>query len=99
MNVKCKWMRLISLVGCTAWMASCQETPTQQTGGGASYETMKVATSDKEFVTDYSASIRGRYDASILPQVSGTIQRVMVSEGQKVKKGQSLFIIDQVPVC
>ena len=87
----------MGLVGCTMWMASCQKAPSQQAGGGASYETMKVVTSDKEFTTSYSATIRGRYDANILPQVSGTIQRVMVKEGQKVSKGQSLFIIDQVP--
>lgn len=90
-------MRLMGILGCTMWMASCQKAPTQQAGGGASYETMKVAISDKEFTTSYSAAIRGRYDASIMPQVSGTIQKVMVSEGQKVSKGQSLFIIDQVP--
>lgn len=58
---------------------------------------MKIVTSDKEFKTSYSAAVRGRYDAAIMPQVSGTIQRVMVTEGQKVKKGQSLFVIDQVP--
>lgn len=62
-----------------------------------SYTTMQVAEADRELTTSYSATIRGRYDASILPQVSGTIQRVMVSEGQKVRRGQSLFIIDQVP--
>lgn len=87
----------MGLVGCTMWTASCQEAPIRQAGGGASYETMKVVTSDKEFTTSYSAAIRGCYDASILPQVSGTIQKVMVKEGQKVNKGQSLFIIDQVP--
>lgn len=91
------WMRLMGMLGCTLWLASCQQAPTGPMAGGGSYETMKVATSDKEFTTTYSAAIRGRYDASIVPQVSGTIQRVMVSEGQKVKKGQSLFIIDQVP--
>ncbi|MBQ8521173.1 MAG: efflux RND transporter periplasmic adaptor subunit, partial [Bacteroides sp.] len=96
MKVKGKWMQLMGMVGCVVWMTSCKQEAAQQMGG-ASYETMKVATSDKEFTTDYSAAIRGRYDASILPQVSGTIQRVMVSEGQKVKKGQSLFVIDQVP--
>lgn len=96
MNMSGKWVRLMGLVGCTMWMASCQEAPTRQ-AGGASYETMTVFTSDKEFITPYSATIRGRYDANILPQVSGTIQKVMVSEGQKVSKGQSLFIIDQVP--
>lgn len=87
----------MGLIGCTVWLASCQEAPTRQTGGVASYETMKVVTSDKEFTTSYSATIRGRYDAGVLPQVSGTIQKVMVKEGQKVSKGQSLFIIDQVP--
>lgn len=91
-------MRLMGMVGCTMWMASCQQAPTQpMMGGGAGYETMKVATSDKEFTSSYSAAIRGRYDAGIMPQVSGTIQKVMVDEGQRVKKGQSLFVIDQVP--
>ena len=45
----------------------------------------------------YSASIRGRQDINILPQVSGTISNVCVREGQVVSKGQTLFVIDQVP--
>ena len=82
MNKSGKWVRLMGLVGCTMWMASCQEAPSQQAGGGVGYETMKVVTSDKEFTTSYSATIRGRYDADILPQVSGTIEKVKVNEGQ-----------------
>ena len=85
----------MGLVGCTMWMASCQKAPSQQAGGGVGYETMKVVTSDKEFTTSYSATIRGRYDANILPQVSGTIQRVMVKEGQKVKAGTPLIKFDK----
>ena len=61
------------------------------------YETMKVATTDKALTTTYSATIRGRQDIDIYPQVSGTIQELCVSEGEKVRKGQTLFIIDQVP--
>lgn len=45
----------------------------------------------------YSASIQGQQDIEIYPQVSGTISRVLVKEGQHVSKGQSLFVIDQVP--
>lgn len=45
----------------------------------------------------YSASIQGQQDIEIYPQVSGTISRVLVTEGQHVAKGQPLFIIDQVP--
>ena len=58
---------------------------------------MKVETTDKELSTSYSATIRGRQDIDIYPQVSGTIEKLCVTEGQKVRRGQSLFIIDQVP--
>lgn len=58
---------------------------------------MKVEATDKELSTSYSATIRGRQDIDIYPQVSGTIEKLCVTEGQKVRRGQSLFIIDQVP--
>lgn len=64
---------------------------------GANYATMKVETADKEFTTSYSATIRGRQDIDLYPQVSGTIERLCVSEGEKVRRGQVLFVIDQVP--
>ena len=89
-------MQLMTIVGCVVCTISCKQEQTAQQAL-ASYDIMQVKPTDKEFTTAYSATIRGRYDANILPQVSGTIQRVMVNEGQKVRKGQSLFIIDQVP--
>lgn len=58
---------------------------------------MKVEATDKELSTSYSATIRGRQDIDIYPQVSGTIEKLCVTEGQKVRRGQLLFIIDQVP--
>ena len=58
---------------------------------------MKVSTTDKALTTTYSATIRGRQDIDIYPQISGTIQELCVAEGEKVHKGQTLFIIDQVP--
>ncbi len=45
----------------------------------------------------YSATIEGCRDIDIYPQVSGTISKLCVKEGDNVRKGQSLFIIDQVP--
>ena len=60
-------------------------------------QTMKITVSDKRFSTSYSATIRGRQDIDIYPQVSGTIERLCVTEGEKVRKGQILFVIDQVP--
>jgi membrane fusion protein (multidrug efflux system) len=61
------------------------------------YEVMRITTSDKELQTTYSASIRGRQDIDIYPQVSGFLTKLCVEEGQAVRKGQVLFVIDQVP--
>ena len=85
----------MGVIGCTLWMSSCKQAPEAQTS--ANYAIMKVTTADKELSTSYSATIRGRQDIDIYPQVSGTIEKLCVTEGQKVRRGQSLFIIDQVP--
>ena len=61
------------------------------------YKTMRVSTTDKTLHSNYSASIQGRQDVSIYPQVSGLITQVCITEGANVKKGQTLFVIDQVP--
>ena len=91
-----KWIRLIGIVGCTMCLASCKQA-SDASGMKPSYVTMKVEATDKELSTSYSATIRGRQDIDIYPQVSGTIEKLCVTEGQKVRRGQLLFIIDQVP--
>lgn len=58
---------------------------------------MNVTTTDRTVSSNYSASIQGKQDVSIYPQVSGLITRICITEGAPVKKGQTLFIIDQVP--
>ena len=74
---------------------SCGQAPTEQ--GPAQYGVTTIATTDREIHSNYSATIRGRQDIDIYPQVSGTISELRVTEGQSVSKGQTLFIIDQVP--
>lgn len=61
------------------------------------YTTMKVMSANKTLFTNYPATIRGRQDIEIFPQVSGFITRLCISEGQTVRRGQVLFVIDQVP--
>ncbi|MGM9747914.1 MAG: efflux RND transporter periplasmic adaptor subunit [Candidatus Cryptobacteroides sp.] len=58
---------------------------------------MKAVGTDISIYESYPASIEGCQDIAIYPQVSGTISQVCVKEGQRVRKGQSLFVIDQVP--
>lgn len=45
----------------------------------------------------FSATIEGRQDVAIYPQLTGKLTRVCVKEGQEVNAGQLLFVIDQVP--
>ncbi len=45
----------------------------------------------------YSATIEGRQDVEIFPQISGKLTRVCVREGEEVNQGQLMFVIDQVP--
>ncbi len=80
-----------------AFLSSCSGNKTQQQMPSANFKTMTVQTQEVTMTTNYSATIRGRQDIEVYPQVAGTLQRLCVTEGQKVAKGQTLFIIDQVP--
>ena len=84
-----------AVMACFMAAVSCGQAPTAM--GPAEYAVMTIATTDREIPINYSATIRGRQDIAIYPQVSGTISQLCVNEGQKVAKGQTLFIIDQVP--
>lgn len=84
-----------ALVACCMAVVSCGQAPTQQRA--AEYSVQTISTTDRMIPTNYSAAIRGRQDIAIYPQVSGTISQVCINEGQTVSKGQTLFIIDQVP--
>ena len=94
-TVNKKWLRLIGIVGFTVWMASCKQAT--DAGVKPSFAIMEVKAADKELSTSYSATIRGRQDIDIYPQVSGTIEKLCVTEGQTVRRGQLLFVIDQIP--
>ena len=84
-----------AVMACFMAAVSCGQAPTAM--GPAEYAVMTIATTDREIPINYSATIRGRQDIAIYPQVSGTIIELCVNEGQTVSKGQPLFIIDQVP--
>lgn len=58
--------------------------------------TMPLDYESIELSQSYPATIKGKTDIEIRPQVSGFITQVLVDEGQQVSKGQTLFILDQV---
>lgn len=92
--MKQTFVKAALMAGCMA-AAACGEAPTATAPG--QYAVLTVATADRVIPATYPATIRGRQDIAIYPQVSGTISRLCITEGQNVKQGQPLFIIDQVP--
>jgi membrane fusion protein (multidrug efflux system) len=60
----------------------------------SSFETMTVKKSDIELPYKFSARMKGQNDVTVTPQVSGQLMKICVTEGQQVKKGQTLFVID-----
>ena len=76
--------------------SGCQQKVQQQAATG-DYPLMTLKKEDRQLSVKYSAVIEGRQDVEVRPQVSGTITKVCVDEGAQVRKGQVLFIIDQVP--
>ena len=60
----------------------------------SSFETMTVEKSDIQLPYKFSARMVGQNDVTITPQVSGQLMKICVAEGQLVKKGQTLFVID-----
>lgn len=87
--------QMITFICCMTFVA-CQQAPVANTQNPSEYAVMQINTSDTKVQTIYSASIRGQQDIDIYPQVSGFLTRLCVEEGQAVRKGQILFIIDQV---
>ena len=84
-----KWVCLFML---TAIVVSCGvDMPKEKQ---SSFETMTVKKSDLEVPVKFSAKMKGQADVTIMPQVSGQLMKIYVTEGQQVRKGQALFAID-----
>ena len=84
-----KWTLML---GTIAGLVSCGVDMPKETQ--SSFETMTVEKSDIELPYKFSARMKGQNDVTVTPQVSGQLIKICVTEGQQVKQGQTLFIID-----
>ena len=84
-----KWTLMLGIV---IGLVSCGVDMPKETQ--SSFETMTVKKSDIELPYKFSARMKGQNDVTVTPQVSGQLMKICVAEGQQVKKGQTLFIID-----
>lgn len=77
--------------------AFCSCKKNQKAPASGTYKTIQVSQSNATVSSQYSASIQGKQNVEIRPQISGLITEININEGAAVKKGQPMFIIDQVP--
>ena len=82
---------------CAVLLVSCKEEKKAAAPKESYYEVMSVTRADRTLTTGYAATINGMQTVEIRPQVSGMITEVLIEEGESVRKGQVLFIIDQTP--
>ena len=87
----------VILAGLAILLTGCKESPKTTAHVDTYYETLQITLSDRTLSTGYSAAISGVQTVEIRPQVSGMITEIMIEEGESVRKGQVLFIIDQTP--
>ena len=85
-----KWV--VALACAAGCLTSCGSKEPEQEK--TSFETLTVKKQDITIPLKFSARLRGKSDVTITPQASGQLMRIAVSEGQQVKKGEVLFVID-----
>lgn len=80
----------------TGLLTSCGDKAQTAQAPAPQIAVMTLQPGSADYQYSYPATIKGKTDIAIRPQVTGFITKVCVDEGQKVNKGQTLFILDQV---
>ncbi len=91
------WSGRMVLVGVALSFFACGKK--EQAAGNAVREyavvTLEPGRSDLKSI--FPATIKGKQDIEIRPKVAGFITALRVDEGSVVKKGETMFVIDQIP--
>ena len=85
--------KVVLFAFCLALLSGCGN-KSKDLGKVPEYAVQELQQSGAALTTTYPATIRGKQDVEIRPQVSGFITKLCVDEGATVRKGQTLFIID-----
>lgn len=85
---------LLIALGMSLFACSNKQQGMQQ--GIPDYAVITIEPTPATLNSSYPATIQGRQDVEIRPNVSGFITQLCVDEGAVVKKGQTLFLIDPV---
>ncbi len=89
-------IRLLFTIFLATLFCSCNS-GTNQHQEAQEYKLLNVENKNTSVTNSYSAAIKGQQDIKVIPRVDGYLTDILIKEGDKVSKGQPLFIIDQVP--
>ena len=87
-----KQIKYVLMLGVFAGLTACNIDMPKETQ--SSFETMTVAKTDIELPCKFSARMTGQNDVTVIPKTSGQLMKICVAEGQQVKAGETLFVID-----
>jgi len=85
-------MKWAMVLGAVLMMSACGSEQPQPTP--SSFETLVVKKQNITIPVKFSAKMKGETDVMVTPQVSGQLVKICVKEGDLVKRGQTLFVID-----
>ena len=88
--------RLLTAAILIALISSCKSN-NSYSHGPQEYKLLKIENKNTNVTNSYSASIKGKQDIKVIPRVDGYLTDILIKEGDNVKEGQTLFIIDQIP--
>lgn len=82
---------------CAMTLVGCKDKSGEAENGVLTLPVTVIEERTVELPESYSASIRGRQDVEIIPQISGRVVRLCVKEGERISRGQLIAVIDQAP--
>ena len=89
-------MKKIAYLAIASALCACSGNNSQMPEASNDYAVETASTTEMTMSTSYPATIQGIQDIDIMPKIAGHITKVLVDEGDFVRAGQPLFIIDPV---
>lgn len=89
-------MKKIAYLAIASALCACSGNNSQMPEASNDYAVETASTTETTMSTSYPATIQGIQDIDIMPKIAGHITKVLVDEGDFVRAGQPLFIIDPV---
>ena len=91
------WVKLLTVISVATVLYSCGNSaaaPEMHQQPPPSLPVVPVTTTTATTFREYPASLEGKVNVEIRPQVEGYLEKIFVDEGAYVRKGQPLFRID-----